>query len=85
MITNDTATTDDGKYNVCQLSGFRAKPGELVRRWDGLMVLPKFIEPRHSQDRVRGHADEISGSLRPEKTDQFTETLYPNGVQASDL
>lgn len=84
-ITNTTATEDNGKYNICQLSGFRAKPGGLVRRWDGLLVLPEFNESRHPQDFVRSFVDEISGSTRPEHTDRFIDDEYPSGVQPEDL
>lgn len=68
---------------TCQ--GFRAKPGELLKTWDGLYVLPKFWRPRHPQDLVRAKAESLEGSPRPEPENVFIESLYPNGVSASDL
>ena len=74
-ITNTGATQPTGNsYNTCQLSGYRAKPGELVERWDGLLVLPRFSEPRNEQDFVRVHAEKLSGSIRPEAIDNFITT-----------
>jgi hypothetical protein len=87
-ITNSNATTDTpNRYNICDRSGFRAKPGELVRTWDGLMVLPEFWEPRNDQDFVRVRAESQSGSKRPEPigNERFVDVEYPNGVQVSDL
>lgn len=81
-ITNTNATEDTkNRYNVCQVSGFKAKPGELVQRWDGLWVLPKFNEERHPQDRVRTRHESQQGSIRPEGADTFITTL----VSADDL
>ena len=81
-ITNDNATTTFGNtYNICDVSGFRARPGELVRRWDGVWVLPEFWEPRHPQDFVRAKAERLTGSIRPESPDLFISTA----VLASDL
>ena len=86
-ITNDTATEDTGnRYEVCALSGFRAKPGQLIRRWDGFWVLPKFFEPRNEQDLLRAKSENQHGSIRPEpSTDQFISDLYPSGVSTDDL
>ena len=86
-ITNDTATEDTGnRYNVCQLSGFKAKPGQLIKRYDGLWVLPKFWEPRNEQDLLRAKSENQHGSIRPEpSTDQFISDLYPDGVSTDDI
>ena len=70
-ITNDNATTDGvNRYNVCQRSGFRAKPGELVRDGYGAMVLPEYAESRHPQDAVRstGPDEPNRGAIRPDDT-----------------
>ena len=83
-ITNASATTDDGKYEICDRSGFKAKPGELVREWDGHFVLPQFYEPRNMQDFVKSRPERQEGSIRPE-TELFVDDVYPNGVSASDL
>ena len=82
-ITNSNATQPTGNsYNVCQISGHRAKPGELVERWDGLLVLPRFSEPRSEQDFVRVHAEKLDGSIRPEPAqDNFITT----DIDPSDL
>ncbi len=87
-ITNDTATTDTGnRYNICDYSGFKAKPGELRKTWDGYYVLPQYWEPRNAQDFVRAKAENQRGSKRPEPVGQetFIENAYPDGVSASDL
>ena len=71
-ITNTSATQPTGNsYSVCQLSGYRAKPGELTQRWDGLWVLPRFSESRSEQDFIRVHAEKLEGSIRPESEDTF--------------
>ena len=83
-IENDNATPYwDNQVNVCQLSGFKAKSGGLVQRWDGLWVLPRFNEPRSSQDFIRSVPEGQRGSIRPEQSDTFIDPLNP--VQASDL
>ena len=75
VITNSDAGVDtENRYNVCQRSGFRAKPGELVEDGYGAWVLPKYAEPRHLQDFVRSLPDQLEGSVRPEPTDTFITT-----------
>jgi len=71
----------DNANNVCQVSGFKAKPGSLIRRWDNLMVLPEFSEKRHEQDFVRVRGEHLTGSIRPESPDKFISAA----VLASDL
>ena len=71
-IVNTIAQTDSqNRYNTCQFSNFRALPGELVRSGYGEMVLPKYAEPRHMQERVRVRAENLEGSPRNEATDIF--------------
>ena len=71
-LDNTSAQTDTNfRYNVCQRSGFRALPGELVRSGYGELVLPKFSEPRQLQDFVRVKAESLEGSPRNEATDVF--------------
>ncbi len=84
-ITNSNATTDvPNRYNICDLSGFRAKPGELIRTWNGLMVLPEFWEPRNDQDFVRSVPEHQTGATRPEPIGN--ETFLADGeVTADDL
>jgi hypothetical protein len=42
---------------LCEISGFRAYPGELVTRWDGRKVLPWFNDPEpvNERERLRSH------------------------------
>ena len=72
VVANDNAVEDSGnRFNVCQRSGFRALPGELVKSGYGEMVLPKYSEPRHMQDFVTNRAEELPGSPRNEAPDVF--------------
>ena len=41
--SNDSNTIDD-------ISGFKVKKSEVVRRWDGLYMVPDLWEERHRQD-----------------------------------
>lgn len=87
-IENTNATTDTpNRYNICDRSGFKAKPGELVRTWDGLMVLPEFWEPRNMQDLVTSRPERQRGAKRPEPVgnERLIEDEYPNGVTVDDL
>ena len=71
-ITNTEAVQDSSnRYNVCQFSGFRALPDELVESGYGELVLPKYAEPRHMQDFVTNRAEELPGSPRNEAPDVF--------------
>ena len=71
-ITNDGAVQTWGNtYNTCDISGFKAKPGQLRRRWDGLYVLPQYWEKRNEQDFVKPRAELLDGSPRPEAQDKF--------------
>lgn len=88
FILNATATTDTpNRYEICDRSGFKAKPGELVKTWDNLWVLPEFWEPRNLQDFVRNKAEQQRGATRPEPVgnETFIEDAYPDGVDADDL
>jgi hypothetical protein len=88
MIENTDATEDTkNRYNICDVSGFKAKPGELVERWDGMWVLPEFNEPRNQQDYARSRAERQRGAKRPEPVGSETmiSDQYPNGVTTDDL
>ena len=66
-ITNDNATEDSkSRYNIDQLSGFKVRPGSLVRQWDGLLVDPYRLSKKHPQDMVRVRAERLQGPVRPE-------------------
>ena len=88
QIENDNATTDtQNRYNICDRSGFKAKPGELVQTWDGYWVLPQFYEPRNIQDFVTSKAENQKGATRPEPvgSERFIEDEFPNDVTQDDL
>ena len=84
--TNSDATTNVPiNFEICERSGFRVKPGTLIKEWNGVMVRPELWEARHPQDFVRSKPDRLKGSVRPEQKDRFIEDLFPNDVQPSDL
>ena len=67
---------------ICDRSGFKCYADELVRQWDGMMVLPQFVDRRNPQDFVRGVPDNrVPSVIRPEAPDVFV--TVP--VSASDL
>ena len=71
-IANTEAITDSSnRFNVCQFSGFRALPDELVESGYGELVLPKYAEPRHMQDFIHTVAEQLEGSPRNEAPDVF--------------
>lgn len=81
-ITNTEAQADSqNRYNVCQRSGFRALPGELVKSGYGELVLPKYSEPRNMADFVYNKAEQLEGSPRNEAPDVF----ITDEVLAEDL
>jgi hypothetical protein len=49
-VSNTNAEPNVRRQEVCQRSGFKAAPGELVKDWTGLWVLPRFRE-RAGRDR----------------------------------
>ena len=80
---SDAVTTVPSNYLICERTGFRVPVDEgLVREWDGKMVRRQSWEPRHPQDFVRGVAENLKGSERPEQTDRF---LTTNEVTADSL
>jgi len=85
QIPNANATTGPTNYEICERTGFRVKPGELVEEWNGVMVRQRSFEHRHPQDFVRSSSEKLEGSKRPEQDDRFVSDLYPTGVSASDL
>lgn len=80
--TNPDAQEHPSTYDICDRSGFRAKRGELVEQWDGLWVLPEFIESRHPQDLLRARGERHTAQLSPEPEDEFLST---NQVSTEDL
>jgi hypothetical protein len=74
-ITNSTATEDtSNRYNICQRTGFKVKPGSLMKEWNGALVRSDSYEPRNIQDFVKGKAESLTGAIRPEADDQFIAT-----------
>ena len=49
-------------------------------RWDGLPVRRESLDPRHPQESLSHGEDKLPGSKRPEQEDDFTEDLFPSGV-----
>lgn len=57
---------------ICDASGFKCYADELVRQWDGAMVLPRFLDRRNPQDFVTGVRDNVPPAIsRPESADVF--------------
>ena len=59
------------RYNVCQRTGFRVKPNELMIEYNGVKVRAESYEPRNDQDFIRPHAELLTGPTRPEPQDKF--------------
>lgn len=67
---------------ICDASGFKCYADELVRQWDGMMVLPQFCDRRNPQDFVKGVPDNQTVRVsRPEAVDAFISTT----VRPEDL
>ena len=67
---------------ICDASGFQCYADQLVRQWDGAMVLPRYVDKRNPQDFVRGVPDmQTPRIVRPEAPDVFISTP----VKPSDL
>lgn len=57
---------------ICDASGFKCYADELVRQWDGAMVLPRYADKRNPQDFVTGIRDNQTPRIvRPEPADVF--------------
>jgi hypothetical protein len=60
---------------LCDASGFKCYADQLVRQWDGMMVLPQFCNIRNPQDFVQGVRDNMAPRIvRPESPDVFVST-----------
>lgn len=71
-VTNNDATSYGGRNSICQRSGFKAKPEQLVKDWTGLWVLPQFKDTRNPQDlqhsrprEDRGISDSVGSDDNP--------------------
>ena len=81
-IENAGALPDTGnRYTVCQRSGWKIRPNELSREWNGARVRPWSFDERNDQDYVRNKAEHLRGALRPEPADVFVSVP----VTADDL
>lgn len=58
---------------ICDASGFKCYADQLVRQWDGAMVLPQFCDKRNPQDFVTGVKERVPTWGRPEPADSFVE------------
>ena len=69
-IENAGATTETSHYVICTRSGFKVRPGELIKDpYSGEMVLPEFADRDY---RVGGgRSIKPRRSIRPEQTDRF--------------
>jgi hypothetical protein len=82
----------EGQWNaICQQCGLKRKSGEIVLRWDGLMVCkttvnPGCWEPRQPQDFVRGVKDEQAPPwTRPDSEPEFVDmATRPDDVLTDD-
>jgi len=76
-IVNTNAVTDIGnRYNICQRSGRKAYPGELVKDpYTGAWVMPEYIDPYPHQLRVQATAELLRGAERPEQDDTFIDSI----------
>jgi hypothetical protein len=89
LIQNLNAIEDTlHRYNVCDRTGFKTRPDQLVTTWDGYKVRPDSWEQKHDQLEVRVQKETHRGALRPsdDGRESFIEDLYPDGVDpAEDL
>jgi hypothetical protein len=71
-------------YNViCDRSGFKCKRSECRTTWDGKLVRADFWEPRHPQDIIRPHQENIAvHDARPPQPDP---PLLDPPIDASDV
>lgn len=85
IVIEDVPAEDTSNFIICDRSGFKAKPGELRKQWDGLLVLDEFWEARNPQDQIRRVTPERQrGPIRPENITDPT-FVGANEVKAEDL
>ncbi len=63
--------TEPRQTAICDASGFKCYADELVKQWDGMMVLPRFLDKRNPQDFLRGVTEHQPSFSRPEADDVF--------------
>ncbi len=74
IANSNTFKPSNTGNNICQRSGFKAKPEQLVREWSGGLILPEYAEARNIQDFTRAHAEEQPGTRTPEAVNDFITT-----------
>ncbi len=85
-LLNVEATPTPSNYVICDRTGFKLKPDQLKKEWDGTMVRPESFTPRHPLDLARPKVEQpTKGSERPEQQDPDIDTMYPSGVTLDDL
>jgi len=68
---------------ICDVSGFKRKSTQVMKRWDGKIVRIEDFDERHPQDMIQPRVDrQHVEDPRPRATDYF---LSDNEVSASDL
>jgi hypothetical protein len=72
--TNSNTFTNTRRDEICQRSGFRVDPRDLVTDRYGLKVLPKFRDSRHPQERPSPAKERGGMARRPEGPDVFIGT-----------
>lgn len=82
IVNTDSTTSVPVNYEICQVSGTRQLPSEIVKRWDGAWVREKSNDSRHPQEFLRSRSDKLIGSFSPEPDDTF---LADGEVKVSDL
>jgi hypothetical protein len=83
---NGVVVSYPDNYTVCDRSGFRVLPEEIVRNWDGLWTRQASFDHRHPMDFLRPRTEsQRKGSENPEE--QMSETTYltTNEVGVDDL
>lgn len=68
-------TTWPGNWKVvCDVCGFWYPSGEVLKRWDGLIVCKKDWEPRHPADFFKVKSEKaVPAFVRKDPPDQYTE------------
>lgn len=68
-----------GEWNVyCMVCNRKIKSGEMLKRWDGLLVCPEDYENRHPMDFLRARQERISVPFTSDTSfDLFDGPNYP--------
>lgn len=68
-----------GEWNVfCMVCNRKIKSGQMLKRWDGLLVCPEDYDNRHPQDFLRARQERISVPFTSDTSfNQFDGPNYP--------